>query len=43
MAFEHHISFAADLTINFGCNWFRIMPEIVFKAFACCHLKLLCC
>ena len=31
MAFQHYISFATVLAANFGCNWFRIMPEMVFK------------
>ena len=31
MAFRHSISFATDLTANFGCNQFRIMPDIVSK------------
>ena len=31
MAFKHCISFAAYLAANFGCNWFRIMPDIVSK------------
>ena len=31
MAFKHHISFATDLAANFGCNRFRIMPDIVSK------------
>ena len=31
MAFKYHISLATDLTANFGCNWFRITPDIVSK------------
>ena len=31
MAFKHWISFATDLAANFGCNWFRITPDIVYK------------
>ena len=31
MAFKHHISFATDLTANFGCNRFKIKPDIVSK------------
>ena len=31
MAFKHRISFATDLAANFGCNRFRIMPDIVSK------------
>ena len=31
MAFKHSISFATDLAANFGCNRFRIMPDIVSK------------
>ena len=31
MAFKHHISFATNLAANFGCNQFRIMPDIVSK------------
>ena len=31
MAFKHYISFATDLTANFGWNQFRIMPDIVSK------------
>ena len=31
MAFKHHISFATDLTANFGCSQFRITPDIVSK------------
>ena len=29
MAFKHRISFATYLAANFGCNWFRIIPDIV--------------
>ena len=29
--FEHRISFTTDWAANFGCNRFRIMPEIVSK------------
>ena len=29
MPFKHHISFATDLAANFGCNRFRIMPDII--------------
>ena len=29
IAFKHHISFATYLAANFGCNQFRIMPDIV--------------
>ena len=28
MAFKHHISFATNLTVNFGCYEFRIIPEL---------------
>ena len=31
MAFKHSISFAIDLAANFGCNRFRITPDIVSK------------
>ena len=31
MAFKHRFSFATDLAANFGCNRFRIVPEIVSK------------
>ena len=31
MAFKHHISFATDLAPNFGCDRFRITPDIVSK------------
>ena len=31
VAFKYRISFATDLAVNFGCNRFRIMPEIVSK------------
>ena len=31
MAFKHSISFATDLAANFGCNRFRITPDIVSK------------
>ena len=31
MAFRHHISFVTDLAANFGCNGFRITPDIVSK------------
>ena len=31
MAFKHHISFATYLAANFGCNQFRITPDIVSK------------
>ena len=31
LAFKHSISFPADLAANFGCNRFRIMPDIVSK------------
>ena len=31
MAFKHLISFATNLDANFGCYWFRIMPDIVSK------------
>ena len=31
MAFKHSISFATDLTVNFGCYRFRITPDIVSK------------
>ena len=33
MAFKHCISFATDLAANFGCNQFRIMPDIVYWFF----------
>ena len=29
--FKHHFSFAADLAANFGCDWLRIIPDIVSK------------
>ena len=32
MAFKHHISFATNLTANFGCNRFRIMPDKLLRA-----------
>ena len=28
MAFKHRISFATNLAANFGCNRFRITPDI---------------
>ena len=31
MAFKHRISFVTDLAANFGCDRFRIMPDIVSK------------
>ena len=31
MAFGHGFSFAIVLALNFGCNRFGIMPEIVVK------------
>ena len=31
MAFKHCISFATYLAANFGCNRFRITPDIVSK------------
>ena len=31
MTFEHYISCATDLAANFGCNRFRITPDIVSK------------
>ena len=31
MAFKHSISFATNLAANFGCNRFRITPDIVSK------------
>ena len=31
MAFKHGILFATDLAANFGCNRFRIAPDIVSK------------
>ena len=31
MAFSHSFSFSTVLAANFGCNWFRITPEIVSK------------
>ena len=31
MAFKYHISFATDFVANFGCDLFRIIPEIVEK------------
>ena len=31
MAFKHCISFATCMALNFGCNWFRITPDIVSK------------
>ena len=31
MAFKLRISFALDLAANFGCNQFRITPDIVSK------------
>ena len=29
---KHRISFATDLVANFGCNQFRIKPDIVSKS-----------
>ena len=43
MVFKQCIAFATDLAANFGCNQSRKMPDVISKAFACCHLKLLCC
>ena len=31
MAFKHSISFASNLAANFGCDCFRITPDIVSK------------
>ena len=31
MAFKHRISSATDLAANFGCDRFRITPDIVSK------------
>ena len=31
VTFKYHISSATDLDTNFGCNWFRIIPDIVSK------------
>ena len=31
MACKHRISFATNLAANFGCDQFRIMPDIVSK------------
>ena len=31
MAFKYRISFASNLTANFGCNRLRITPDNVFK------------
>ena len=31
IAFWHGFSFATVLAANFGCDWFRIMPEIVSR------------
>ena len=31
MAYKHHISFATYLAANFGCDLFRITPDIVSK------------
>ena len=31
MAFKHRILIATDLAANFGCNQFRITPDIVSK------------
>ena len=47
-AFKHTISFATVLAANFGCNQFRIMPEIVAKLMLAAQcpmspLKWLCC
>ena len=46
MAFKHHISFVTDLAANFGCYWFRIMPNIVSKSeslraaiWSCCAVQ----
>ena len=38
MAFKHSISFVTELTANFGCYQFRMMPDIVSKL-AHSHLK----
>ena len=47
MAFKHSISFATDLTANFGCYRFRITifnhACRGFQAFVCHHLKSLRC
>ena len=45
MAFKHSISFATDLAPNFGCNQFRITPDIVSKLlcasiWSCCVVLL---
>ena len=44
MAFKHHISFATYLAANFGCNQFRITPDIVSKLlraaiWSCCAVR----
>ena len=44
MAFKHSISFATYLAANFGCNRFRIMPDIVSKIlraaiWSCCAVR----
>ena len=31
MAFKHSIWFETYLAANFGCNWFRITPDIISK------------
>ena len=31
MAFKHSISFATDLTANFGCDRFRIITDVISK------------
>ena len=33
MAYKRRFSFATVLAANFGCNQFRIMPDIVYKPF----------
>ena len=45
VAFKHRIFFETNLAANFGCDQFRIMPEIVSKLFLHSQLevKSLCC
>ena len=40
MDFKHHISFATDMAANFGCNRFRITPDIVSKLLRAANLTL---
>ena len=42
MAYKHLVSFATDWAAIFGCDWFRIMPDIDSKLLRAA-MKSLCC